>query len=367
MNQDLLRMSRKYGSDPDLVLAGGGNTSYKKDNILWIKASGHALATIDQDGFVAIDRPRLQTMWKKTYDADSSKRESQVLADLMNSRIPGETGRPSVETALHDLIDYAFVLHLHPSLVNGVTCSVNGKAWVQSVLGESVLWMDATKPGYILAKTAKEQLGKYSKRFGFAPHILLLENHGVFFGADTVSEIDRLVEGLLGTIQAHTQILPNLQVSIPPSGWETVQKTLSNLSPEKCVVYHNDPMIAHLLKDPNHLCNMDLSFTPDHLVYCHRSPLWSEWDTLTQNFADYVKQNGYSPRVVLIPGWGLFGLGSTEKQALISQDVYLDAMKIAVYSQNFGGPQRMKEEDIDFILNWEVEHYRAKATANANG
>jgi len=52
--QDLIRVSRLFGSDPSFVIAGGGNTSYKNEEKIWIKASGISLATIDENGFVSL-------------------------------------------------------------------------------------------------------------------------------------------------------------------------------------------------------------------------------------------------------------------------------------------------------------------------
>ena len=63
--ESLIAISRKYGSDPRYVIAGGGNTSYKDSEKLWIKASGHALATIDESGFAVLDRSALNPMGEK--------------------------------------------------------------------------------------------------------------------------------------------------------------------------------------------------------------------------------------------------------------------------------------------------------------
>ena len=69
---NLIAVSRKYGADSRFVIAGGGNTSYKDATHLWVKASGHALATIDEEGFAVMDRVRLDAMATKTYPADVS-------------------------------------------------------------------------------------------------------------------------------------------------------------------------------------------------------------------------------------------------------------------------------------------------------
>ena len=108
----LAAMSQKYGANSSFVLAGGGNTSYKSDEILYIKGSGTALATIKPEQFVKMDRALLAKMWETDYPADEAAREAAVLADMMDARVKNEMGRPSVETLLHDLFPQRYVLHV---------------------------------------------------------------------------------------------------------------------------------------------------------------------------------------------------------------------------------------------------------------
>ena len=90
MLESLISMSHRYGADADYVLAGGGNTSFKTDEFLYIKGSGSSLATIREDQFVKMDRAALEAMWTKKYSSDVKEREAQVLSDMMDSRCKGE-------------------------------------------------------------------------------------------------------------------------------------------------------------------------------------------------------------------------------------------------------------------------------------
>ncbi|NLK06986.1 MAG: class II aldolase, partial [Spirochaetales bacterium] len=128
--QQLVEHSRRYGSDPAFVLLGGGNTSFKEDRTLYVKASGHALGTIKEDGFVRMDLDLLEQIWHKQYSQDDDQREDEVLKDMMYCRLEGETARPSVEALLHALLPFPYVVHLHPALVNGLTCAQDGEAAV---------------------------------------------------------------------------------------------------------------------------------------------------------------------------------------------------------------------------------------------
>ena len=148
--QALAAMSNRYGADSRYVLAGGGNTSFKSQDRLWVKGSGTALATIRPEDFVVLERPLLDAMWEKEYPAEEAAREAAVLADMMYARVRGENRRPSVETLLHNLFPQQYILHVHPTIVNGLTCSNEGEKAMKRLFPEAV-WVDACKPGYILS------------------------------------------------------------------------------------------------------------------------------------------------------------------------------------------------------------------------
>ena len=145
--ETLVHFSNAYGANPAFVLAGGGNTSYKTADTLYIKGSGTSLATIKGEEFVKMDRKALAAIWEKTYSADEKEREAEALADLMAAKMPGEESkRPSVETLLHDLFPQQFILHVHPSSVNAITCSAQGKAAALELVPGAV-WVDECNPG----------------------------------------------------------------------------------------------------------------------------------------------------------------------------------------------------------------------------
>ena len=124
----ITEISNKYGANPEFVLAGGGNTSYKDAKFLYVKGSGTTLANITESGFVKMNRKKLSAMFTKQYSEDAAEREAQVLEDMMDAREKTELSkRPSVETLLHNLIPYKYIVHTHPAMLNGLTCGKDGK------------------------------------------------------------------------------------------------------------------------------------------------------------------------------------------------------------------------------------------------
>jgi len=198
----LVKMSNTYGSNPAYVLAGGGNTSVKDDTTLYVKGSGTQLATIKAEEFVKMDRARLNEIMKTEYPADDVKRESAYLADVMAAVTDEDkTKRPSVEALLHNLFAYTYVLHVHPTLINGLTCGKGAKALCEELLGKDVLWIDICKPGYTLARICFEKMNAYKEETGKDVQVLLLQNHGIFVAADTVEEIGVLFDGVIGKLE----------------------------------------------------------------------------------------------------------------------------------------------------------------------
>ncbi len=341
-------MSNKYGADASFVLAGGGNTSYKTEDTLYVKGSGTSLATIKADDFVRLDRAKLDAMWKKTYSADEKTRESEVLADMMSARLEGETRRPSVETLLHNLFPQKFILHVHPAAVNGMTCGLAGKEMSKRLFPDSV-WVDACKPGYILADICREKLNKYKATTGKNADLLFLQNHGVFFAADTVEAIDALASNLMNTLNA-----------IINGGVEFLGKALSETVGTEFCEYLTSPEISAF--DPSFR-----SPTPDHIVYCKAKYLVIDFnitvDALKTAVTDFEAASGYKPRVVIVKGKGAYVLGTDAKQLNTVKDVFLDHVKVYTNAAFFGGYSQMSEELVDFIVNWEVESYRAKVSS----
>ena len=352
-------MSNKYGSNSAYVLAGGGNTSFKDDEFLYVKGSGTALATIKPDEFVKMERDLLAGIRTKKYPADEAACEAAVLEDMMYARVKGENRRPSVETVLHDLMEYSFVLHLHPAKINGLTCSKNGRETAMDLFPDAI-WIDNSKPGYTLAMLCMKKINEYKAVNGRCPQIIILENHGIFFAADTTVEIDALVKRVMNTIGALVKTEPDFsEVEFDVDRVTAVAPALRMLTGDGApATVRFFTCKAVLDFDPS-----TLAFTPDHIVYCKAAPLvCGDGDDLRKKYEEYVAKWGVKPRIVIYRGLGAFACASDMKGALTAESVFLDAVKIASYAASFGGVSPMPEWLQTFIINWEVESYRAKVS-----
>ena len=368
--EQLVAVSRKYGADSRYVIAGGGNTSYKDGKHLWVKASGHALATIGEDGFAVLDRERLAPMGEKIYSADPATREAEVKEDLAAACLT-KGRRPSVETSLHDCIDYAFVVHLHPTLVNGLMCSVKA-AEVCAELFPEALYIEYTDPGYTLFKKVYDRIKLYEQAHGKQPQVIFLQNHGVFVGADTTEEIDRIYADITARLEACVKPVPDgVGEKIPDNVTEIIPAIRQILSRSgrglKTLQVTRNALVDRFLENP---AAVSLPFTPDIIVYCKSKYIVLDSDDLVkeaeEKIEDYVARKGYTPKVLLVKGIGLVAVGDHAKNAGIITEVFLDAMKVAFYAGCFGGEHPMEPAWIEFIDNWEVENYRRKVAAGAS-
>ena len=258
--QNLIDYSRKYGADPELVLAGGGNTSMKENGILYVKGSGCALKDVTKDTFVAMDLVKLLDIVNKTYPDDDKQREAMFLADVSGAKMPGEENkRPSVEALLHGLFPQRYVLHLHPALVNGLTCGMDGEKKAAELFPEAI-WVPACKPGYTLAKLLSDKLSAETD-------IVLLQNHGVFFAAESPKKLAEMLDGMMAKLKA--QLPSELPEELPEA-------------------------------------DITKPFTPDHIVYCGLGPVLKDTDNARLLYKDAQKITWYSrffggPNP--LPGW----------------------------------------------------------------
>jgi len=365
MLKNLAEMSHKYGADPDFVLAGGGNTSYKTEELIYIKGSGTSLATIKEEEFVALHRDKLAAMWDKAYPDDDDEKEAEVLADMMGARIRGEGAkRPSVETLLHNLFPQKFVLHVHPALINGITCSNEGEAAVKRIFGDAAIWVPATKPGYTLAVYCKKAIDGYKSRFGRDCEIVILQNHGIFTANDRAEEIDKITADVVGKIKANIKREPDL--SVPDFDKQkaaeitaAVRMAYANKigSETACAKFLFNAEIEALVKDRASFAPLAKPFSPDHIVYYGASPVFLE-DIKNLEISG-------SAKIAAVKNVGCFALGKTKKECDTAAALFLDAVKIAAYTESFGGYSHLSQELTDFIVNWEVESYRQKVALSS--
>jgi rhamnose utilization protein RhaD (predicted bifunctional aldolase and dehydrogenase)/NAD(P)-dependent dehydrogenase (short-subunit alcohol dehydrogenase family) len=367
---DLIEISQRYGKDCRYVIAGGGNTSFKNHDTLWVKASGFALATISEDGFAALDRGKLGLIAEKNYAANAAQREEEVKNDLAAACLTKDR-RPSVETSMHNALAAAFVVHLHPTLVNALMCSQQAEAGTQKIFGSRALYIPYIDPGYTLFKEVDNRIKAYRQQHGSEPEIILLQNHGIFVGADSTAQVAKIYDEVMAKLSA-TRELPTLPVPPAMKLSAVVPALRSMLSGQglKALRVVSNELVSHFASSQESFEQVARPFTPDIIVYCKSRYIYVAEDSVDATLAaakreidSYIQRNGYAPKVMLIRGVGLVAVGDSAASCDIIADVFADMMQLAYHAQAFGGGHPMTQEQVDFIDHWEVESYRRQVSS----
>ncbi len=406
---ELVEISREVGADPSLVLAGGGNTSVKEGDRLWVKASGAGLKTITEDGFALLDRVRLSDIARSAaegrFPEEPSQREAAFKEAILSARLEPEKGqRPSVEALLHHLMDARFVVHTHPTIVNGLTCCTRGEELARELFGDAVLWLPYCDPGVTLATAFYKAI----EERGVCPRVVLMANHGMIVGGDTLDEVRQRLSDVIATIESNTpkatepfgpvglvteenkqvlvnSIAPALRGMAPivvfsdnteanPRHAERSEGSLrpkrSRSTPARFV--HTDarmgafraPLSVPQSQSLEILCARG-PLTPDQIVYCDSFPMVfaprEGADVVTdlqKGVSAHREKTGSVPKVVIVKGLGIFTLGDTWSAADTTRAVFEDAVQVMARATALGGISHLEGRNREFIERWEAEAYR---------
>lgn len=372
----LAALSREFGADPTFTRAGGGNSSVKLDPLLHIKPSGVAMARLGAADLIALDRPALLDFLEHG-DADAAGSDPVMTAARAARRSPDDGRRPSVEILFHALLPFRYVLHLHPTTVNALTCTRDGAALAAELFGDAALWIPYTDPGLPLARRIRDSLAALG---GPAPAVYLLQSHGLIVGADST-------EAVAATTRATSERIAARIAAAPASPREPVlrrdpiaaRELLDALIPALAARLAGPGGAPAVVPETSELALVAAgtslgrrvaaggALTPDTIVYAGAFPLLLDAEgedpaawlaALDRGLAERTAAGLEPPIVVLLPGVGLFAAGPSEKDAVTAANLYLDGMRVALGAERLGGIRFLEPEERRFVEEWEAEAYR---------
>src|ERR1700704_6500269 len=357
--------TRLLGQDPRLVLHGGGNTSVKTRvadlngdtvDVLCVKGSGWDMGAIEPAGLPAVRlTPLLKLRARKTLSDEEMVRLQR--ANLIDPAAPN----PSVETLLHAFIPHKFIDHTHSTAVLALTDQPDGEALCREVYGARVGYVPYLMPGFGLAKAAAEV-------FDADPTVegLILVKHGIFsFGADARRSYERMIalvtlaeERLAKNrkpafIGAKLPARPARLADVAPivRGACSLPDTRSDGAWKRFVLeFRGSDAVMNFVNGAEvERYGQAGVVTPDHNIRIKNRPLAvaapADGDLTGFNnsvrkavaaygetYKSYFARNNArvggiktmldpAPRVVLVPGIGLFGLGRSKKDARVAADL----------------------------------------------
>ncbi|MEM6803816.1 MAG: bifunctional aldolase/short-chain dehydrogenase [Bacteroidota bacterium] len=386
LNNNLLKLrvytSRLLGSDEDLVLHGGGNTSVKikeknifgeEEDILYVKGSGWDLATIEEPGFAPVKLDGLYKLAELDELSDTQMVKYQRMA-MTNPSAPN----PSVETILHGIIPYTFVDHTHADAVVIVTNTDNGEERIKEIYGDSVLIVPYVMPGFILAKTIYEMTRgiDWEKLEG-----MILLNHGVFtFNHDPKKSYEKMIEIVSKAEdyikdQGIGQIEDSSHGKIDHLRLAQIRKSVSDLAGKAFLSHLNSSPASTAfsnLKNIDDVCSRG-PLTPDHIIRTKRIPIVIHEDH-EKDFASYASayesyykefQQGETrldkaPRWGVLPGIGTLSFGPSTKHYKIIDDITRHTKKAIYQGEHLGGWVALPQKDLFEVEYWELEQAKLK-------
>ncbi|MFQ5698129.1 MAG: bifunctional aldolase/short-chain dehydrogenase [Myxococcota bacterium] len=393
--------SRLIGREPDLVLHGGGNTSLKgrgrdacghEIDVIYVKGSGWNLASIEPAGLPALDLAALRRL-RELEALDDETMVAELRRALLD---PVKAPNPSVETLLHAFLPQRFVDHSHADAILVLTNQPDGAARIRAVFGDRVAFVPYVMPGFELAVRAAEALEK-------APEVdgLVLEKHGLFsFGEDArtsyerhVALVDRAERAVEGEIEGRRPLDARPVVAMRSAGEVAplVRGALAEPTgdPDRpwrrwILEHRSSGEIAHFAasEQAEALCAAP-PITPDHVIRTKGRYLWlarppyNDEEDLAEalrasvaayrsDYREYFERNQRrtgralqmldpTPRVVVLPGVGLFALGETRRAARIAADIAEHSIRAWTRAAMIGHYQGIREAELFDMEYWSLE------------
>ena len=401
VNEDLAvrtYTTRLLGGDPRMVLHGGGNTSVKtimKDmlgedvDVICIKGSGWDMGSIEPAGLPAVRLEPLRKLRKLDKLSDEDMVNFQRI-NLLDSSSPN----PSVETLLHAFLPHKFIDHVHSTAVLALTDQPDNKALVHEVYGDRVAYVPYTIPGFALAKSVADVFDKNPNVEG-----LVLLQHGIFTVGDTAEQAySRMIEFVTLAEERLTRQrktiaaakLPAKIASLPEiapilRGAVALEKNaLAGTAKRQILDFRTNPAILAYVNGAELSRYSQVGVvTPDHTIRTKNWPMvvpapdadrLSEWagevraavDAFVARYHKYFAENNAKspvkkteldplPRVILVPGVGMFGIGASAKDAAIAADIAENAIAVITDAEAIGEYRSISEFDMFEVEYWSLE------------
>ena len=330
----LIAASVRMGSNPMLVQAAGGNFSLKRNDCMWIKASGTWLAEAAQkDIMVPVDSKTIAVLL-----ADSSA----SLSDLMNfvpAAINRSQLRPSVETSVHAVIPWPVVLHTHAVEVIATAVCREWRSILDSLIGEmNPVYVPYVKPGTDLARTLLQCAEPGRKVF-------VLASHGLVCAGETVAEAEQLTQEVVKKIGAGLRAPQG-------RGRPTTRFAAALEGTDWMPVPHAETQ--QIAFDPR-LCDIARSGTlyPDHIVFL--GPGVGFADEPEQLAGHVTDPGGIERKLIVVPGEGVAVHEDASRSMLALARVFGDIVTRIPDGKEVAVLTKGQEAE---LLNWDAEKYR---------
>ncbi|GAC1650743.1 MAG: bifunctional aldolase/short-chain dehydrogenase [Ktedonobacteraceae bacterium] len=411
----LVARSRKLGADRTICNWGGGNTSVKSDEVdfrgrrvrlLWVKGSGSDLATVTEASFTGLYLDDVQPLLERERMSDS-----EMVAYLAHCFYEPSRPRPSIETLLHAFLPFAHIDHTHADATNYFACAQDGEQLARDCFGDDLIWIPYRRPGFGLAREVALALRAKPRA-----KLVILAKHGLITWGDTdescyastlstIAQARAFVEAR--TASAHRTLFGGTRVT--PLDSEQRRTVAAQIAPivrglvsaEKHQILRfedsEDVLTYVSSQDAPRLTQIGAA-CPDHLVHTKPWPLLVDWTTkqdiaalseavrtgvegYVQKYQHYLEKNVQQdldpdaatpvyraadaaadphPRVILIPGVGMFTTGKDASMADVSAQLTHRSIDVQQGAEACGGFISLSDAESYAVEYWPLEQYKLK-------
>ncbi|MFD0019981.1 bifunctional aldolase/short-chain dehydrogenase [Streptomyces sp. NPDC058382] len=406
----LLERAHRLGSDPRNTNYAGGNTSVKAvgtdpvtgggTELLWVKGSGGDLGTLTEAGLAVLRLDRVRAL-KEVYPG--VEREDEMVA-AFDFCLHGKGGAaPSIDTAMHALVEAAHVDHLHPDSGIALACAADGEKLTAECFGDKVAWVGWRRPGFQLGLDIAAVKEANPGAVG-----VILGGHGITAWGETSEECERNALWMIRTAETFLQehgraepfgpVLPD-RVALPA---EQRRERAAELAPLIRALASTDrPQVGHFtdsgpvldfLSRAEHprLAALGTS-CPDHFLRTKVSPLVLDLpadapvaeagarlkelhEEYRESYRAYYERHaapgspamrGADPAIVLVPGVGMFSFGKDKQTARVAGEFYLNAINVMRGAEAVSSYAPIEESEKFRIEYWELEEAKLRRMPKA--
>ncbi|MFE2515765.1 bifunctional aldolase/short-chain dehydrogenase [Streptomyces mirabilis] len=396
----LLARSHRLGADPRNTNYAGGNASAKGTDtdpvtggdveLMWVKGSGGDLGTLTESGLAVLRLDRLRAM---TEVYPGVEREDEMVA-AFDYCLHGKGGAaPSIDTAMHGLVDAPHVDHLHPDSGIALACAADGEKLTAECFGGSVVWVPWRRPGFQLGLDIAAVKEANPRAIG-----CVLGGHGITAWGDTAQECERNSLHIIRTAEAFLVERGKAEPFGPViEGYTALEdarrrERAAALAPYvRALASQDKPQVGHFtdsdvvldfLASAEHprLAALGTS-CPDHFLRTKVRPLVLDLPPTVEldaaiarlkelhgayreEYAAYYQRHadadspamrGADPAIVLIPGVGMFSFGKDKQTARVAGEFYVNAINVMRGAEAVSAYAPIEESEKFRIEYWALE------------
>lgn len=407
----LTARSRGLGADRTVCNWGGGNTSAKTTEldhvgrptrIMWVKGSGSDLASVTPAAFTGLRLDEVLVLRDRPRVADS-----EMVAHLRRCMTDPDRPRASIETMFHALHPAVAIDHTHADATNYFACAADGERLAREVFGDELIWIPYERPGFQLGRRIAEAVDAHP-----TGKLVILQKHGSITWGDDDDACTQSTRSMLARAKAFVDarmaqrpafggercaaLAPDRRHEIAADIMPLLRGAVSGVKP--CVLRYEDP--PDVLEFVNSADAPRLAAVgaacPDHLVHTKVRPMFVDWtpDSGVQElraaigratpayeraYLAYLEENAQqnldpdagtpvyrspaadvnpAPRVILVPGVGMFTTGKDAQNAQISAELYHRAIAVMRGAEACGGFVSLTDAESHAVEYWPLEQYK---------